>query len=141
MFNLLAIKRLKLVYEANQDITKQYKWIATLDSRTAPECRILDQTVHNYGQGPEPPQHFGCRCRTTAVLDYEALGVDPPKYKYAKRAGEGGSVPIGTSYGKWLSKQSASYKAKALGQSKVKYFNALSKKEIHKEELWDLIGL
>ena len=56
------------------------------------------------------------------------LGVDPPKYKYAKRAGEGGSVPIGTSYGKWLSKQSASYKAKALGQSKVKYFNALSKK-------------
>ena len=116
------------VYEANQDITKQYKWIATLDSRTAPECRILDQTVHNYGQGPEPPQHFGCRCRTTAVLDYEALGVDPPKYKYVKRAGEGGSVPIGTSYGKWLSKQSASYKAKALGQSKVKYFNALTKK-------------
>lgn len=116
------------VYEANQDITKQYKWIATLDSRTAPECRILDQTVHNYGQGPEPPQHFGCRCRTTAVLDYEGLGVDPPKYKYAKRAGEGGSVPIGQSYGNWLSKQSASYKAKALGASKVKYFNALTKK-------------
>ena len=116
------------VYEANQDITKQYKWIATLDSRTAPECRILDQTVHDYGQGPEPPQHFGCRCRTTAVLDYEGLGVDPPKYKYAKRAGEGGSVPIGQSYGNWLSKQSASYKAKALGASKVKYFNALTKK-------------
>ena len=116
------------VYEANQDISKEYRWIATLDSRTAPECRILDQTTHKYGQGPEPPQHFGCRCRTTAVLDYKALGVDPPKYKYVKRSGEGGSVPIGTSYGKWLSQQSASYKAEALGQSKVKYFNALSKK-------------
>ncbi|ANS05194.1 head morphogenesis protein [uncultured Mediterranean phage] len=116
------------VYEANQDISKEYRWIATLDSRTAPECQILDQTTHKYGQGPEPPQHFGCRCRTTAVLDYKGLGVDPPKYKYVKRSGEGGSVPIGTSYGKWLSQQSASYKAEALGQSKVKYFNALTKK-------------
>ena len=116
------------VYEANQDITKQYKWIATLDARTAPECRILDQTVHKYGEGPTPPQHFGCRCRTTAVLDYKGLGVDPPDYKFVKRAGEGGSVPIGMSYGKWLSGQSQSYKALALGQSKVKYFNALTKK-------------
>ncbi len=127
------------VYEANQDITKEYKWIATLDSRTAPECRILDQTVHKYGQGPEPPQHFGCRCRTTAVLDYKALGVDPPEYKYAKRAGEGGSVPIGMSYGKWLSNQSTSYKGLALGQSKVKYFNALTSKYGADEALKKLI--
>ena len=116
------------VYKANQDITKKYKWIATLDSRTTPECRILDQTVHKYGQGPEPPQHFGCRCRTTAVIDYKGLGVDPPEYKFVKRAGEGGGVPIGISYGKWLSTQSQSYKALALGQSKVKYFNALTKR-------------
>ena len=127
------------VYEANQDISKEYRWIATLDSRTAPECQILDQTTHKYGQGPEPPQHFGCRCRTTAVLDYKGLGVDPPKYKYAKRSGENGSVPMGTSYGKWLSQQSASYKAKTLGQSKVKYFNALSKKYGPDEALKKLV--
>jgi len=127
------------VYEANQDITKEYRWIATLDSRTAPECQILDQTTHKYGQGPEPPQHFGCRCRTTAVLDYKGLGVDPPKYKYVKRSGENGSVPMGTSYGKWLSQQSASYKAKTLGQSKVKYFNALSKKYGPDEALKKLV--
>ena len=127
------------VYEANQDITKEYRWIATLDSRTAPECQILDQTTHKYGQGPEPPQHFGCRCRTTAVFDYKGLGVDPPKYKYVKRAGENGSVPMGTSYGKWLNQQSASYKAKALGQSKVKYFNALSKKYGPDEALKKLV--
>ncbi len=127
------------VYEANQDISKEYRWIATLDSRTAPECRILDQTTHKYGQGPEPPQHFGCRCRTTAVLDYKGLGVDPPKYKFVKRSGENGSVPMGTSYGKWLNQQSASYKAKALGQSKVKYFNALSKKYGPDEALKKLV--
>ena len=127
------------VYEANQDITKEYRWIATLDSRTAPECQILDQTTHKYGQGPEPPQHFGCRCRTTAVLDYKGLGVDPPKYKYVKRSGENGSVPMGTSYGKWLNQQSASYKAKTLGQTKVKYFNALSKKYGPDEALKKLV--
>ena len=116
------------VYENNQDLTKKYKWVATLDSRTAPECRVLDQQVFKYGEGPTPPQHFGCRCRTVAELDYEGLGITPPKTPLGKRAAEGGSVPAGTSYGKWLKDQSASYKAKSLGKNKVKYFNSLSKK-------------
>jgi SPP1 gp7 family putative phage head morphogenesis protein len=116
------------VYENNQDLTKKYKWVATLDARTAPECRVLDQQVFKYGEGPTPPQHFGCRCRTVAELDYEGLGITPPKTPLGKRAAEGGSVPAGTSYGKWLKDQSASYKAKSLGKNKVKYFNALSKK-------------
>ena len=116
------------VYKNNQDLTKKYKWVATLDSRTAPECRVLDQQVFKYGEGPTPPQHFGCRCRTIAELDYEGLGITPPKTPLGKRAAEGGSVPAGTSYGKWLKDQSASYKAKTLGKNKVKYFNALSKK-------------
>ena len=116
------------VYKNNQDLTKKYKWVATLDARTAPECRVLDQQVFKYGEGPTPPQHFGCRCRTVAELDYEGLGITPPKTPLGKRAAEGGSVPAGTSYGKWLKDQSASYKAKSLGKNKVKYFNALSKK-------------
>ena len=102
------------VYEANQDITSKYKWIATLDSRTAPQCRVLDQQVFKYGQGPEPPQHFNCRCRTVAEIDYERLGVRPPSKPLGERSAVGGSVPAGTTYGKYLSKQSASYKAKAL---------------------------
>ncbi len=116
------------VYEANQDITSKYKWIATLDSRTAPQCRVLDQQVFDYGQGPQPPQHFNCRCRTVAEIDYERLGVRPPSKPLGERSAVGGSVPAGTTYGKYLSKQSASYKAKALGKTKVKYFNFLSKK-------------
>lgn len=127
------------VYEANQDITSEYRWLATLDSKTAPECRILDQQTFKYGEGPEPPQHFNCRCRTTAVLDYEKLGVSKPKYKYVKRSGENGAVPIGTSYGKWLSQQSQKYQSKALGGTKVKYFNALSKKYGPDEALKKLV--
>tara|TARA_R100001082_G_scaffold72177_1_gene41281 strand:+ start:3121 stop:5565 length:2445 start_codon:yes stop_codon:yes gene_type:complete len=112
------------VYANNQDITKEYRWVATLDSRTAPECQILDQQKFKYGQGPQPPQHFGCRCRTVAVIDYG----DDWQPKIGKRASEFGSVPRGTSYGKFLKDQSASYKAKVLGKNKVKYFNALTKK-------------
>ena len=112
------------VYANNQDITKEYRWVATLDSRTAPECQVLDQQKFKYGQGPQPPQHFGCRCRTVAVIDYG----DDWQPKIGKRASEFGSVPRGTSYGKFLKDQSASYKAKVLGKNKVKYFNALTKK-------------
>ena len=112
------------VYANNQDITKEYRWVATLDSRTAPECQVLDQQKFKYGQGPQPPQHFGCRCRTVAVIDYG----DDWQPKIGKRASEFGSVPRGTTYGKFLKDQSASYKAKVLGKNKVKYFNSLAKK-------------
>ena len=110
------------VYMANQDVTKEYRWLATLDSRTAPECRVLDQQTFKYGTGPTPPQHFNCRCRTVAVIADHLP-------KRGVRPSETGLVPRGTSYGKWLNKQSASVKAKALGKKKVKYFNALAKKK------------
>jgi SPP1 gp7 family putative phage head morphogenesis protein len=118
------------VYEANQDISSEYRWIATLDSKTAPQCRVLDQQVFKYGEGPTPPQHFNCRCRTVAVLDNKKLGISKElaERKLGQRSAEGGAVKAGTSYGKFLSEQSASYKAKALGKTKVKYFNTLSKK-------------
>ena len=110
------------VYMANQDVTKEYRWLATLDSRTAPECRVLDQQTFKYGTGPTPPQHFNCRCRTVAVIADHLP-------KRGVRPSETGLVPRGTSYGQWLNKQSASVKAKALGKKKVKYFNALAKKK------------
>tara|TARA_R100001594_G_scaffold138009_2_gene181408 strand:- start:241 stop:2838 length:2598 start_codon:yes stop_codon:yes gene_type:complete len=129
------------VYEANQDITKQYEWIATLDGRTAPECRALDGQEFDYGKGPTPPQHFRCRCRTAAVLDYAGLGVKPPKVKYSKRAAEGGSVPMGTTYGQWIKKQGVAKRAAVFGgkqeilpngkkawRGKFQYFDQLAKK-------------
>ena len=42
------------VYKANPEVTKKYRWVATLDSRTSPICRNLDQSVYEYGKGPTP---------------------------------------------------------------------------------------
>ena len=124
--NQVANTASQQVYEANQDITKKYRYVATLDTRTSAICRALDGKVFEYGKGPTPPQHFNCRSTTVPVIDYKELGFDPPPP--ARRAAQGGQVPANTSYGKWLSEQDLATKAKALGASKVAYFNKLSNK-------------
>ena len=120
------------VYKANPDATKKYRYLATLDSRTSSRCRSLDQQVFEYGKGPEPPQHFNCRSRTVAEIDYDNLSrvfgrkIEAPRRR-GFRPSESGLVPAGESYGTWLSKQSPAVKAKALGAKKVRYFDKLSK--------------
>ena len=115
------------VYRANQDITEKYKWVATLDERTSPQCRLLDGQEFEYGKGPTPPYHFNCRCTTVAVIDYEKQGIDPPNLKIGRRAAQGGSVERGTDAAEWLKNQSDAVKARALGgKKKVEYFNYLT---------------
>ena len=58
--NQVANAASQQVYEANQDITKKYRYIATLDTRTSARCRALDGREFEYGKGPTPPQHFNC---------------------------------------------------------------------------------
>jgi len=58
--NQVANAASQQVYEANQDITKKYRYIATLDTRTSARCRALDGREFEYGKGPMPPQHFNC---------------------------------------------------------------------------------
>jgi SPP1 gp7 family putative phage head morphogenesis protein len=124
--NQVANTASQQVYEANQDITKKYRYVATLDTRTSAICRALDSKVFEYGKGPTPPQHFNCRSTTVPVIDYKELGFDPPPP--GRRAAQGGQVPANISYGKWLSEQDLATKAKALGASKVAYFSKLSNK-------------
>jgi SPP1 gp7 family putative phage head morphogenesis protein len=114
------------VYEANQDVTKKYRYVATLDTRTSAICRALDGREFEYGKGPMPPQHFNCRSTTVAVIDYKGLGLEPPPP--GKRASADGPVPAGQSYGTWLSKQPKSVQAAVLGPNKVAYFNRLANK-------------
>ncbi len=108
--NQVANSASQQVYESNQDITKKYRYVATLDSRTSAICRALDGKEYEYGKGPTPPQHFNCRSTTVAVIDYEGLGFDPPPP--ATRASKNGQVPADTTYGKWL-------KDKLPGESKA----------------------
>jgi len=130
--NQVANAASQQVYEANQDITKKYRYVATLDTRTSSICRALDGREFEYGKGPTPPQHFNCRSTTVPVIDYDELGFTPPPP--AKRASAGGQVPANMSYGEWLEKKRPgetdaellARQSKALGVRKVPYFRTLS---------------
>jgi len=124
--NQVANAASQQVYEGNQDITKKYRYIATLDTRTSAICRALDGREFEYGKGPMPPQHFNCRSTTVPVIDYKALDIPPPPE--GKRASMDGPVPGNETYGQWLAKQPRATQADALGPGKVAYFNRLAKK-------------
>lgn len=113
-------------YEANQEVTRKYRYIATLDTRTSAICRALDGKEFEYGKGPKPPQHFNCRSTIAAVIDYDALGFIPPAV--GERSGQFGGVPANQSYGEWLFNQPRAVQEEALGKGKVAYFNRLAKK-------------
>ena len=98
--NQVANTASQQVYEANQDITQKYRYVATLDTRTSAICRALDGREFEYGKGPMPPQHFNCRSTTVPVINYKELGFSPPPP--ARRASMDGQVPADTTYGKWL---------------------------------------
>ncbi|NBT75511.1 MAG: hypothetical protein EBT15_06000 [Betaproteobacteria bacterium] len=135
--NQVANTASQQVYEANQDITKKYRYVATLDTRTSSICRALDGQEFTYGQGPKPPQHFNCRSTTVPVIDYEGLGFSPPPP--ARRASMDGQVPANQSYGDWLSKQSKETQEEVLGKGKAAYFNRLSDKYGPKDAIAKLV--
>lgn len=122
--NQVANTASQQVYKANQDITKKYRYVATLDTRTSAICRALDGREFEYGKGPMPPQHFNCRSTTVPIIDPDIL----PPSTTATRASKDGQVPINQSYGEWLAKQPRSVQAEALGPEKVPYFNRLANK-------------
>jgi SPP1 gp7 family putative phage head morphogenesis protein len=133
--NQVANSASMAVYEANQDISKKYRYIATLDSRTSSICRALDNREFEYGKGPTPPQHFGCRSSIVAVIDPDIL----PPSTIAKRASADGPVPINTSYGQWLKDQPLKTQQDVLGASKVPYFNRLVDKYGAKDAMAKLV--
>ena len=124
--NQVANAASQAVYTQNQDISSKYRYIATLDSRTSAICRALDGQEFEYGKGPTPPQHFNCRSTTVPLIDYDRLGIPPPKP--GKRRSRDGLVPANQSYGQWLQNQSKETKADVLGPEKVPYFNRLARK-------------
>ena len=133
--NQVANSASQQVYEANQDITKKYRYVATLDSRTSSICAALDGREFEYGKGPMPPQHFNCRSTTVPIIDPDIL----PPSTIAKRASADGPVPINTSYGQWLKDQPRSVQQDVLGPGKVPYFNRLVKKYGAKDAMAKLV--
>jgi len=135
--NQVANAASQQVYQANQDVTNRYRYVATLDSKTSPICRALDGQEFEYGKGPTPPQHFNCRSTTVPVIDYERLGIEPPPPSQLRRPNtafgpsrttRGDTVPENQTYGEWLDKQPKKVKEDVLSPEKVPYFNRLARK-------------
>ena len=119
------------VYKANPDITKKYRYVATLDSRTSAICRSLDGKEFEYGKGPEPPVHFNCRSTTIPIIDYEGLGIPPPDWGTgpSQRASAEGPVKGDINYGKWLKGQSDAYQKDVFrSDRRAAYFRKLADK-------------
>jgi len=133
--NQVANAASQQVYEANQDITKKYRYIATLDTKTSARCRALDGREFEYGKGPMPPQHFNCRSTTVPIIDPDIL----PPSRVATRASKDGPVPVNTSYGQWLKDQPRSVQEKVLGKDKVVYFNKLAEKHGARDAMAKLV--
>ena len=123
--NQVANAASQQVYEANQDITKKYRYIATLDTRTSARCRALDGREFEYGKGPMPPQHFNCRSTTVPIIDSDIL----PPSTTATRASAGGQVPVNTSYGEWLAKKQEGETASSHLLRKAEVFGFEGKKQ------------
>ncbi len=102
----------ELVALQNPDITKKYRYTALLDSRTTPICRALDGKVYEWGKGPKPPQHFGCRSRRVSLTT-----------GFAAR-----TLELREPYGVWFDQQTDAVKEDVLGAKRIPYYNALVKK-------------
>ena len=118
------------VYRANKEVTKKYRYLATLDSRTSAICRSLDGQEFKYGKGPVPPVHFNCRSTTIPIIDYKGLGIDPPDWGTGPsvRASADGPVKGNLTYGQWLKQQPKEYQDEVLGKNRAAYFTKLSNK-------------
>ena len=115
-----------MVFRANKDIIEEYKYVATLDSRTSPYCQRLDGRVFAVeGDNPRPPQHFACR--STIVPVVKAFDKCPPSLRKAgvtpaNRAAINGQVPRTDSYQNWLWKQNPAVQDKILGEENAIVF-------------------
>ncbi len=111
------------VYSANQEVTKRYEYVATLDSNTTALCGSLDGKTFRYGEGPIPPQHFNCRSTTVPIIDDEDLRKQYPDTRPSAK----GRVPQNESYPNWL-KKNPDMQTEALGNKKP-FFNYLINKK------------
>lgn len=67
-------------YAQNGDLTQEYEYVATLDSRTTEICMNLDGIRYRYDDptAKRPPQHWNCRSTIVPVINYKGLGLKAP---------------------------------------------------------------
>ena len=125
------------LYMANADLIKARKWDSTLDTRTSEGCRIRDGKQYTNEERPKPighkipwlqgpgRLHFNCRSVDVPVTkSWKELGIDVDDLPPGDRASMDGTVPGDTTFGEWLSRQSAERQDEVLGPERGKLLRA-----------------
>ena len=112
------------MFEANADIIKRYRAVATLDTNTCTRCAPLDGLEwekdgtpigHNFPM-PRYPIHFSCRCLLIGqVFD------SPPS---GERASADGPIAAKTTFTEWLERQPAEKVEEVLGKGRADLFRS-----------------
>lgn len=105
-----------LTWAKNSDVIEGEQVVATLDSRTTPQCRSLDGRIFPLGKGPKFPIHI--RCRTTKVpvvaKEFDFLNEG------STRSSENGYVSADLTYYQWLKQQPVAFQDDAIGPTRAK---------------------
>jgi len=112
------------VYDANEDIIKRYRALATLDTNTCLICAPLDgkewdknkEPIGHSFPFPVYPKHPNCRCLLLGRVTTGEPG--------GGRATAGGPVPAKTTFGDWLERQSPAKVDEILGKERADLYKA-----------------
>jgi hypothetical protein len=112
------------VFDANLDIIKRYRGVATLDTSTCERCAPLDglewqkdgTPIGHSLPLPRYPLHYNCRCLLIPVV------LDGPQG--GQRASDGGPVSASLTFSGWLERQSPAKVAEVLGKGRAELYKA-----------------
>ncbi|WP_458373016.1 minor capsid protein [Pseudomonas laurylsulfatiphila] len=121
MTNHVASTARMEVLKANDDILEGWRAIATLDGKTSPFCRQVDQKVFPF-DAPKPPFHWNCRTATAPVLKAEYAREIKGSTRPAVGPDGAELVSSKTTYQEWLSRQPASFQRDVLGPNRYELF-------------------
>ena len=110
-------------YEANRDIIKGVRIVATLDDRTSTQCQSLDGQEFPLDEGPRPPFHPNCRTTAVPVLDERFSILDEGATRAARNPEDKReivSVPAKQTYYGWLKNQDPEFQDAVLGPTRGK---------------------
>jgi len=112
------------VYEANDDIIKRYRALATLDAHTCLICAPLDglewekdrTPIGHSLPFPTYPKHINCRCLLIGRVTTGEPG--------GGRATAGGPVSAKTTFSDWLGRQSSEKQTEILGKGRAELYQS-----------------
>lgn len=71
-----------MVYQANRDVVRGWKWMTAGDNRVCPICLALHGREFKLGEGPETPIHPRCRCvKLPRTITFRELGIPMDEMK------------------------------------------------------------